>query len=159
MENKKSALDLVHITPARINELKQEINSLEKMLKDDRASGRPKIQDEVEFKDQIKKRQKELEEHRPKKFEGQQANKAYELAKKLKAYLQKKMPSKRLYFQKQIKDSDSHNKYQDFEAAVQQQIAFQTDPKIQKAVRAYKHIMARLDPEDPRIRNIEMLRR
>ena len=159
MEKKKSALDLVHVTPARIAELKQEINSLERMLKDDRASRNPKIQDEVEFRAQIKKRREELETHMPKKFEGEQANKAYALAKKLRAYLQEKMPSKRLYFQKQIKDSDSHSKYQDFETAVQQQMVFQTDPKIQKAVRAYKHIMRRLDPNDPRICNIEMLRR
>ena len=159
MEKKKSALDLVHITPARIKELKQEINSLERMLKDDRASGRPKIQDEVEFKAQIKKRQKELDTHMPVKFTGQQANKAYDLAKKLKVYIQNRMPSKKAYFQKQIKDADGHSKYQDFENAVNQQIAFQTDPKIQKAVRAYKYIMAKLDPNDPRVRNIEMLRR
>lgn len=159
MEKKKSALDLVHITPGRVAELKQEINYLEKMLKDDKSSKSPKIQDEVEFVAQIKKRKHELKNHMPAKLEGQQANKAYELAKKLKVYIQNRMPSKKAYFQKQIRDSDGHSKHRDFEDAVNQQIAFQTDPKIQKAVRAYKHIMSRLDPNDPRIRNIEMLRK
>ena len=52
-----------------------------------------------------------------------------------------------------------HNEKRDFERAVEQQVAFQSNPRMQKAITIYKNLMARIDPSDPTVRNIEMLRR
>jgi hypothetical protein len=38
-------------------------------------------------------------------------------------------------------------------------MAFQTNPKIQKAIAERKNLIGRLEPNDPYIRNIENLRR
>ncbi len=159
MPNKKSALDLVHITPGRVAELKQEINTLERMLKADKVSKHPKIQDEVEFVGNIKKKKEELRIHAPVKLTGQNANKAYALAKKLRGILEKHMPTSKAYFQDQTRDKDSHDKKRNFENAVLQQIAFQTNPKLQMVAQRYKHLMRRIDPDDPNISNLETIRR
>jgi len=156
---KKSEFDLVHITPTQIREIKSEINELEKMFKADQASGRPKIQNEIEFKAEIKKKKKVLQNHAPKKLKGPKANRAYKLAKELKKKIQAAMPSSRAYFQQYPKSSDKHTKQADFERTVAQQVAFMQNSEIQQAVTQFKHIMRRLDSSDPTISNIEGLRK
>ena len=96
-------------------------------------------------------------EHKPRRLRGQKANKAYAEAKRLKKIIQGAMPSRKAYFKPYPKSSDGHDF--DFERTVAQQVAFQTDPKIKKAVQHYKNIMRRLDPSDPTISNIELLRK
>lgn len=156
---KKSEFDLVHITPAQVREIKSEVNELEKMFKADQASGRPKIQNEIEFKAEIKKKKKVLQNHAPKKLKGPKANRAYRLAKELKKKIQAAMPSSRAYFQQYPKSSDKHNRQADFERTVAQQIAFMQNSEIQRAIQQYKHILRRLDPNDPTVSNIEGLRK
>jgi len=148
-------LDLVHITVDQIKEIKSDITSMENMLKADIASGRPKIQDKVEFIGEINKKKKILKDHTPKAFRGKKKNEAYTRAKKLKKIIQDAMPSKKAYYQPYPKDGSSF----DFERVVKQQMDFQNNKKMQAAVQEYKHLMRRIDPSDPSITNIELLRK
>jgi len=148
-------LDLVHVTVDQIREIKSEIRQMENMLKADIASGRPKIQDRNEFIGEINKKKKVLKDHTPKPFRGRKKNEAYTRAKKLKKFIQSAMPSKKAYYQPYPKDGSSY----DFEAVVKQQMDFQTNKKTQDAVQEYKHLMRRIDPQDPTITNIELLRK
>ena len=150
---KKAELDLVHVSPAQISEMKADINSAERMLKADIASGRPKIQDKAEFKAEVAKKQKILDVHAPKKFRGENANKQLKRAQDLKQRIIEAMPKSREYYQQYPKGDGSNL---DFERAVKQQIFFQTDKQVQENVRHYKHIMRRIDPDDPTITNIEL---
>ncbi len=155
----KSEFDLVHCSHEQIKELKNDISGLEKMLVADKASGHPKIQDEELFQKQIRNKQKILEDHAPTKFKGQKANTAFARAKELKKIIQDAMPKERDFYREYPGKGTSHKDEMAFEKAVQQQIKFQTDPKIQKATRELKHINRRLDPDDPTITNLEALRK
>jgi len=129
------------------------------MLEQDIRSGRPRIQDRVEFNEEVDRKKDELKAHKPKRLKGATASKAYTLVKKLDKYIGERMPSSDKYFLSYPKGKDKHSHHTDFEKAVQHQVAFQTDKKLQQAITARKHIMARLDPDDPSIRSIENLRR
>jgi len=153
-KKKQNEFDLSFITPAHAAKTKQEIESLETMLKADQASKKPKIQDVGEVIQNIKKKKVVLENHTPKKFRGQTGNAAWARAKDLAEKIKKEMPGKKEYYMRYPKEDLS----QDFERVVKQQVRFQTDPKIQSMIREYKNIMARIDPSDPTIRNVERLR-
>jgi len=151
---KQSEHDIAFITPAQAAKTRQEIESLETMLKADQSSKKPKIQDVGEVIQNIKKKKNVLENHTPKKFSGQAGNAAWARAKDLAKKIKKEMPGKKEYYMRYPKEESS----QDFERVVNQQVRFQTDPKIQSMVREFKHLMSRIDPSDPTIRNIERLR-
>ena len=153
-KKKQNEYDIAFITPAHAAKTKQEIESLEAMLKADQASRRPKIQDVGEVMQNIKKKKTILEDHTPKKFTGQTGNKALARAKDLAIKIKAELPGKKDYFMPYPKDESS----QDFERVVRQQVRFMTDPKIQGMVREYKHLLRRIDPSDPSIANIERLR-
>jgi len=154
---KKSEFDLVHASVDQIREIKNDIAHLERMLKADQSQTTPKITDVTEFKAEIAKKKKLIKNHAPKKLTGQKASKAYAKAKELKKIIQEAMPSSKEYYRPYPKGENGHNF--DFERAVKQQMAFQTDPKIQKAVQNFKSIMRRLEPENSEISNIELLRK
>jgi len=158
-KNKKTEFDIVHMTEAQCREVREEIDMMEGMLNDPRPWVRNKITDEAEIRKTIKSKKKLIEDHTPRKLTGQKANKAYAEAKKLADFIREQMPSRKDYFRPYAKESDDHNRQADFERAVQQQVKFQTDPEIQRAIIHYKNIMRRLDPSDPTISNIEKLRR
>ena len=154
---KKSEFDLVHASVDQIREIKNDIAHLERMLKADQSQTTPKITDVTEFKAEIAKKKKLIKNHAPKKLKGKEASKAYAKAKELKKIIQEAMPSSKEYYRPYPKGENGHNF--DFERAVKQQMAFQTDPKIQKAVINYKSILRRIDPDNPEITNIELLRK
>ena len=152
----KSKYDLVHLSVENIREIKREIKELEFMLKSDKASGNPKIQSEAEFVGEISKKKKLLKDHTPRELKGADANKAYSRAQELRDIIVDAMPKSKDYYQKYPTIGDSGL---DFDRTVRQQIAFQTDKKVKNAVKEYKNIMRRLDPQDPTISNIELLRK
>lgn len=153
----KAEFDMVHCTLDQIREIEQDIAYLEKMLESDQAQRTPKITDVAEFKSEIEKKRKILLNHKPRKLTGQKANKAYAKAKELRKIIQDAMPSRKEYYRQYPKGSEGTDF--DFERAVRQQIAFQTDKGMQENVRQYKAILRRLDPDDPVISNIELLRK
>jgi len=146
--------DLTLVTPQQVQEIKRDIKHLENMLERDKRSGSPKIQDTEEFRAEITKKKKILETHAPRPFRGKNKDKAAKRIKELDTFIQEHMPRSRDYFQSAPKGCNN-----DFERTVQQQIAFQTNPNIQKAIAERKHLLGRLEPHDPVIRNIENLRR
>jgi hypothetical protein len=156
---KKTEFDITLMSEAQCEEVRQSINNLEKMLNDERPWVRGKITDEKEVRAEIRKKRALLNEHSPKKLRGAKANRAYAEAKKLKEFIAEHMPDRKSYFQRYSKDTDSHNKQADFERAVQQQMEFQKNPDIQRAVTRYKNIMRRIDSDDPMVSNIEALRK
>jgi len=169
-QNKKpvSAFDMVHLSTTQIGGLKKEIKELEQMWKEDRQRARPKITDEAEFQKVIKDKKKLLVDHAPQPFQSEaQKNKAYAASKKLAEFISNQMPPKRAFFQMHPKETDKwgnpvmpdHTEKQEFDRTVRQQMRFQTNPKIQRAVHLYKNIMRRLDPMNPSIANIERLRK
>ena len=147
-------MDLSMVTPAQAADMKAEINHLERMLESDKQRRSPKIQDEAEFNVELDRKRKILENHTPKPFRGKNKDKAAKRVKELDSFIQDHMPKSRDYFQKQPTGCSN-----DFERTVEQQIAFQTNPKIQKAVAERKFLIARLEPNDPSLRNIERLRK
>ncbi len=148
-------IDLTLATPQQCTEIRQEINHLERMLESDKRSRSPKIQDVEEFKAEISKKKKMLEAHAPKALRGKNKDKAFKRAKELGKFIEEQMPKSKDYFKQGPKRGCDN----DFDRTVRQQIIFQTDPKIQKAIHEYKNLMGRLEPNDPTIRNIERLRR
>lgn len=151
---RKQKIDLVHISVQRVKELKSEIDSLTKMLDGDQRSAHPKIQDPDEFKANIATKQKELDDHSPKKLRGQNANRMLEKARALETRIRDEMPTSREYFQQPPKTGSTF----DFEKAVEQQMAFMRNTGLQRDITAYKNIMRRIDPSDPTLTNIERLR-
>jgi len=149
-------IDLTLATPQQVKEIGAEINHLEGMLKADQMSGSPKIQDVAEFNENVSAKKKLLEEHTPKPFRGKNKDKDAKRVKELDSFIKEHMPRKASYYQKYPKGDGCEN---DFERAVNQQMAFQTNPVIQKAVAERKNLLGRLEPNDPYIRNIENLRR
>ena len=153
---KRQKLDLVHATPSQITELKADIDAAKRMLDADAQSGRPKIQDRQEFvREHITAKQKILDDHSPKRLRGENANKLLKQAREMADEITEAMPKTNDYYQRYPKGGGSSH---DFERAVKQQMAFQTNKVLQKKITAYKNIMARIDPDDPTIRNIEKLR-
>ena len=145
---------LVHATDRQIKEWEQEVKDLENMLKSDRVSENPKISDKVEFMKEINKKKKLIKNHSPKPLTGEEKNKWYAKAKEIEKVLQEHMPRKSAHGMKYPKGYDH-----DFERAVKQEIAYMTNPKLKRLQLAYKHIMRRLDPQDPTVTNIERLRK
>jgi hypothetical protein len=152
----KKKIDLTLATPQQLKEIGAEINHLERMLKVDQASDSPKIQDVAEFNDNVSAKKKLLADHTPKPFRGKNKDKAAKRVKELDSFIQEQMPRTNSYYQKYPKGDGCDN---DFERTVIQQMAFQSNPAIQKAVAERKHLLGRLEPHDPYIRNIESLRR
>lgn len=147
--------DLVHASPNLIAETKREIASLEKMLRDDKSSGRNKIQDESLFREEIRNKEAIIKDHAPKKLTDAQSNKALAMAKKLEEKIRKKMPSNKSFYRFYPKAGDQEA---DFETSVREQMAFMTDVKLQSDIREYKYLMQNIDPDDPRVSDIEKLR-
>ena len=145
---------LVHATDSQIKEWKTEIKGLENMLKADRASGNPKISDEAEFMVEINKKRKLVNDHSPKPLSPADANKLYTTAKRIEKVLQEHMPRKRDHERAYPKGYDH-----DFERSVEQEMAYMQNPKLKRLQLAYKHIMRRLDPQNPTVTNIERLRK
>lgn len=156
---RKEKIDLVHMSNAQILETEKDINGMQAMLDSPLEHVKSKITDRAAVEAEIKKKRKLVETHAPKKYRGANANKMLAKARKLEKIIQDAMPKQKDYFQSNASQKDSHLKRKGFEDTVNQQIAFQTDPKVQRAVRGFKHIMRRIDPQDPTIANIEMLRR
>jgi len=148
-------IDLTLATPQQIKEIGAEINHLEKMLEVDKRSRSPKIQDEAEFRANIAAKKKLIEQHSPKPFRGKTKDIAAKRIKELDNFIKQEMPRAKDYYKPYPKNGADNV----FERAVQQQMAFQTNPKIQKAIAERKNLIGRLEPNDPYIRNIENLRR
>jgi len=145
-------------TVSNIRNIKSEISSMERMLAADQKSEHKKIQDPQKIKDEIKSKKKFLNEVTPKKLKGQTANKAHKRIEQLQEVIKKEMLPENAFYKQYPKDSDGHSKKQEFEKAVQQQMKFQTDPVIKKAVSEYKTLMRQLDPDDSNAPNIENVR-
>ncbi len=153
----KQKLDLVHASVGRIKSLKADIASMTRMLENDQRSAHPKIQDPAEYKADVAKKQKELDDHSPRKATGEAANKLNRLQRELGKKIQERMPRSRDYFRKHPK-GENHDDF-DFERAVEQQVAFQRNTQLQYAIRVWKYARRCLEPDNPEITNIERLRR
>ena len=160
---KQKKPDLVLATNEQISEWKRDIDGMERMLNgkevDSGVYGRKDlIQDPDNIKREIDKRKRLIANHSPQKLSGNAANTAYKRAKELKEEITKLMPSEKAYFQPYPNGKTPTHRGVDFEKTVQQQMAFQK-ADVQKKVQEYKYLMTRLDPDNPSVRNIEMLRR
>jgi hypothetical protein len=145
-------------TLSNIRNIKAEISSMERMLEADQRSARSKIQDPQKIKEDIETKKKFLHEVTPKKLKGKAADKAYKRIEHLQEVIKKEMLPEKAFHTQYPKASDGHLKKQEFERAVKQQIKFQTDPVIKKAVNEYKSLMRQIDPQDPDAPNIENVR-
>ncbi len=157
---KKSEFDLALMTPGQVKETEVEIKHLENMLKVDQsgAYGSAKIQDLGEFRAEIKEKKDMIAGFKAKKMRGPKANKAFAYAKTLAEKIKKEMPSFEDYHRSYPSGKSKSTAEFDFEKAVRQQTAFQQNAPLQGMIREYKNIMGRLDPDDPTVRNIELLR-
>ena len=154
-------VDLTLATPQQVKEIGAEINHLERMLEADKQRPNPKIQDIGEYNEEIKKKKTLLSNHAPVQFRGKNKDKAAKRIDELDSFIQDHMPKKKEYYMRYPKASrdNEENCDNNFERAVNQQIAFQTNPAIQKAITERKYLVGRLEPQDPTLRNIENLRK
>ncbi len=159
-KKKKSEFDLALMTPEQVKETEKEITYLENMLKSDQSGtyGSAKISDVSEFRAEIKQKKDMIAGFKPKKMRGPKANKAYAYAKQLAEKIKAEMPSFVDYHRSYPSGKSKTTAEFDFEKAVRQQVAFQTNTALQGMIREYKNIMGRVDPDDPTLRNIESLR-
>lgn len=160
---KKTTAQKVYASEAVLREKKEEIKEMESMLQGGQIERgvsyrQDKIQEPELIKHEIAKRKRFIENSTPKKFKGEEANKAYARAKELAEEIKDKMPNQKSFNQRYPSSSDRASKATDFEKAVQQQMAFQSNGMVQKVLE-YRGLVARLDPENPMVRNIERLRR
>lgn len=160
---KKITAPKVFASESVLREKKEEIKEMEAALSGGRADRdvihrSDKIQEPGLLQREIAKRKAFIRANTPKKLTGVEANKAYKEAKEMGAKLRELMPSQKMFNQRYPSSSDRASKATDFEKAVQQQMAFQ-HPEVQKLAAAYRERMARLDPSNPMVRNIEALRR
>ena len=159
MPKKKKTHDVL-LTPDQALEIKRDIADLDRMLENDKKSGRNLITDKALFNSQIAGKKKILKDHTPKKFRSTaDKNSAYARAKELRKLISDAMPSREAYFRPYPGRNKPVNSDFDFERTVRQQMELQKDKNFNAAVSEYKNIMRRLDPSDPTITNIEMLRR
>lgn len=160
---RKKVAPKVFASESVLNEKKSEIKELESMLRGGQvASGvgfrNDKISDPDLIRAEIARREKFIKSNTPVKLKGEDANKAYKRAKEIAEELKEVMPSKKMFFQRYPTGTDRASRETNFEEAVRQQMAFQ-NPQVQRKVDEYRHIMSRLDPSNPMVRNIEQLRR
>ena len=148
----------IFLSESTIKDEKQEIERLERMLEKDRRSGRNLISDEALFKKEIEERKRHLEEHTPHKLTGQPQNRAYEEAKKLKKDIQEALLSHSKFHQPYPKANASQKKQREFQEAVEHETRILRDQALQEKMIRYKELMTRIDPDDPRVRNLENLR-
>ena len=148
-------IDLTLATPQQVREISADINHLEQMLKADQAKPHPKIQDVAEYNEEIKKKKDLLAAHAPVQFRGKNKDKAAKRIKDLDSFIKSHMVKKNDFYKRYPKSGCDN----DFERAVNQQMYFQSNPEIQKAIKERKYLVGRLEPQDPMIRNIENLRR
>ena len=150
----------VYLSDDVIRDEKQEIKRLEKMLEADRQRGEHrKIVDEGLFKKELAERKKKVEEGTPHKFPVRQQNRAYDEAKKLKGEIQEALQPANKFYTPYPSNRSSTKRKQQFDEAVQHEVRIMRDPELQKKMQRYKSLMAQIDPSDPRIRNIENLRK
>ena len=159
---KKTTGPKVFASETVLREKREEVKEMESMLQggqvDKGVSYRnDKIQEPDLIRHEISKRKRFIEENTPKKYKGEEANRAYKRAKELAVELKESMPTEKLFRQQYPKSSDRASKATDFEKAVKQQMEFQT--KMSGKAAEYRALMARLDPLNPSVRNLEALRR
>jgi len=148
----------IFLSDSVIQDEKQEIKRLERMLETDKKTGRNKISDPALFQKEIDQKKKKLAQHSPHKLTGRKQNEAYSEAKKLKAEIQEVLQSEKKFHQPYPKSSASHKKQRDFEEAVAREMRILSDPELQKKMITYKALMREIDPTDPTITNLERLR-
>jgi hypothetical protein len=160
---KKITVPKVFASEAVLREKREEIKEMETMLSGGRADRdvayrNDKIQEPDLIRHEIRKRQKFISDNTPKKLTGVDANKAYKRVKELEGQLKEAMPSQKQFGMRYPSSSDRASKATDFEKAVQQQMAFQS-PQMQQMAAEYRHLMIKIDPQNPMVRNLERLRR
>jgi hypothetical protein len=158
---KKIIAPKVFASESVLQEKKNEIKEMETMLGGGRADRdisyrNDKIQDPDLIRHEIAKRKKFIEVNTPKKLTGVEANRAYKRVKELEAEFKDKMPTSKLFNQRYPRSDDRASKAIDFERGVQQQVAFQ---KMQPLVNEFRNLVARIDPQNRTLGNIERLRR
>ena len=152
----------VYASESVLREKKEEVKELESMLQGGQVERgvsfrSDKIQEPELIKHEIAKKKRFIESNTPKKLKGEEANRAYKRAKELAAELKEAMPTQKSFSQRYPNSSDRASKTTDFEKAVQQQMDFQK--KMGNKAMEYRSLMARLDPGNPMVRNLEALRR
>jgi len=162
MPRKKTTVPKVYASESVLRDKKEEVKELETMLQGGQADRgvsfrSDKIQDPDLIKHEIAKRKRFIESNTPKKLKGEEANRAYKRAKELAAELKESMPTQKLFSQRYPNSSDRASRATDFERGVRQQMEFQS--KMSSKAIEYRSLMARLDPQNPMVRNIESLRR
>lgn len=155
MAKKKTEIPTL-MNKAEVEVVKDEIRHLEGMMKS--WAGQKYISDKGSIMKEIREKKKIIETHSAQKYSGEEGNKAYLRAKKLAEGIRKKLIDKKSYYQRYSKDSDSHTKQMDFERAVNHQVALMKDSHYQDMILEYQYHMKRLDPDDPTISNVELLR-
>ena len=115
------------------------------------------LQDPAQIQGEINKKKGMIDRLSPHKLSGVKANTALKRAKELKEEIQKYMPSQKAYFQPLPSSKTPEHRRSDFEATVKQQMVFQSS-HVQQMVSEYRNIMQRLDPQNPSVRNMELLR-
>ena len=152
------------MTPKQLSEIKAEIQDIKDMMNsadEDKRSdvgyfkhSSGHILDVEDVRKAINAREIQIRKFTPIKFTGEQANKALNNAKKIKAWIIANIPKE--VFVSYPREKDPVSKTMDFERAIQAQVKWQTT-KIynnkwngQEVIAAYHYLMRRVDPDAPK---------
>lgn len=153
--------DLGNASTEVVNDVKRDVVVLERALKGGTFDSRTGIGldlnrcDTEDLQRELIKKKAYLKKYTPEKLKGAKANKANTRRKALEGRIKKKLQGSKQFHQFYPKDQ---RKERDFQDSVSHEVRLLQDKEYKKDVMEYKSIMRQLDPDDPRVTNIEGLR-
>jgi len=154
--------DLGNASLEVVNDIKKDVVALERALRGGVFDSRTGISLDLErcgtedLQRELIEKKAYLKKYIPKKLTGAQSNKAYARYKVLKEKIKKKLqPSKQFY---QFYPDNNHKREKGFQDAVDFEVSLLQDKDHKQDIAELRSLGRQLDPDDPRITNIEEFR-
>lgn len=153
--------DLGNASTEVVADVKRDVVTLERALKGGTFDSRTGISLDLDrcgtedLQQELVDKKTWLEKYTPKKLTGAKANKANTRRKVLEQKIRGKLQGSKQFYQFY---PTNQRKEKDFQDSVDYEVVLLQDREYKKDVIEYKSIMRQLDPENPRVTNIEGLR-
>lgn len=153
--------DLGNASVEVVNDVKRDVVVLERALRGGTFDSRTGISLDLnrcgteDLQRELIDKKAYLKKYTPKKLTTLQSNKANKRRKVLEEKIKKKLQGSKQFHQFYPKNQ---RKEKDFQDGVAHEMKLLQDKGYKKDVAEYRHLMRQLDPEDPRVTNIERLR-
>ena len=152
--------DLGNASPEVVKDVKREVAQLERALRGGAMDSRTGIGANLDrcgkdLREELGKKKTWLNKYEPEKLTGTASNKAFKRVTELKARISGKLQSNKNFHQFYPKNQRNEK---DFHDSVQHEAALMRDKDYKRDVTEYRALMRQIDPSDPTVVNIELLR-